>query len=304
MTLPPGAERAARLAESITDLDAAIGRLRQELPQVNDAALRPRVVAFVEAGDAMLAEHGSEAGPEVVDRLNALLNGVHQLEIPARDPELGPTPTLERIEQATGLIAIRLIRALDAAAALGWLPIKPELPQRLTASVAREEVGGLLDRIADRLEAVGASLDALVAASDGAGGPSQQKGLVNFYVGSLRIEINLAKMQLRVGERSVDFAALWRAAETIADLTGDFLVTIHAWAQRVSTQVVQAAETVRQRVRKIVSGVGTTIGFVARNRRRADRRDPRPELEQVYAPADDEVPPRTAPPFAPPPDFD
>ena len=268
LPLPPGAQRLTQLVACVSDLDAAVGKLRNELPQVNDPGLRPRVIAFVQASDAMLSGHGAEPGPDVADRLNALLNGVHELAIPARDPDLGPTRTLEQIERATGLVAIRLIKALDAAAALGWHPKRPELPERLTATAARKEVGSLLDRIAARLDAVGASLDQLVAANESAKGFPQQKGLMNFYVGSVRVEINLAKMQLTVGETSVDFAALWRACETIADLTADFHATLWAWAHRVSDSVIQAAERVRRRVRKMVSGVETVVRFVVRKRRR------------------------------------
>jgi Leucine-rich repeat (LRR) protein len=301
--LPPGARRARELAEYMADLGEAVDKLRAELPRVNDAALRPRVVAFVQATDAMLAMHGGAAGPEVADRLNELLNGVHELAIPARDPDLGPTPTLERIEQLTGVVALRLIKSLDAAATMGWLPGKPELPERLTAAVSRAEVGTLLDRIADRLDAVGTSLDALVAASDGTQGSAWQTGLVNFYVGSIRVEISLAKMQLAVGESTVDFAALWRTAETIGELTGDFYETLRGWAQRASLAVMQASELVHRRVRKVVSGVGAAVRFVARKRRNAEFGAPTDTGQIDSAPTAHEHE-ETITPFAAPGDFD
>ena len=197
-----------------------------------------------------------------------MLNGVRELRIPARDPDLGGTPTLKALEQATGVIAIRLINALEAAEAMGWKPRQPDLPERFIASVARDEAGTLLDRIADRLDGVKASLDQLVAAS--ANAPRHQQGLVNFYVGSIRVELNLARMELRVGETRVDFAALWRAAEATADLTADFLATLHAWASRVPESVMRVAGVVGQRVSKMVTGVATTLRFVGRKRRRAE----------------------------------
>jgi uncharacterized protein YegL len=267
--LPLGALRIQKLTEQIADLHAAVEKLRGELPRVNDAELRPRLLAFARATDEVLALHGTEPGPDVADKLNQLLSGVRELEIPARDRELGPTPTLERLEQATGLIALRLIKALDSAAAMGWLPSKSQLPEKFTAKVARDEVGvDLLMRLRERLDVVAASLDDLLKTS-GTESP-KGRGLVNFYAGSLRVEIDLARMQLTVGETSIDFVGLWRVSETIAELTGDFVTTIRAWADRVSVPMRKAAETMRNQVRRVVSGIRTTISWVTRKRRRGE----------------------------------
>jgi len=266
--LPPGAERLRRLRVLILDVDEAVEELCEALPQINDPDLRPRIVAFAEGARATLDAEREAPGPDVANRLNELLNGVRELRIPARDPDLGGTPTLKALEQATGVIAIRLINALEAAEAMGWKPRQPDLPERMTAIVARDEAGTLLDRIADRLDRVNASLDQLVTAS--ANAPRHQQGLVNFYVGSIRVELNLARMELKIGETRVDFAALWRAVEATADLTGDFITTLRAWAARVPESLMRAAGVVRQRIGKMVTGVGATLRFVARNRRRAD----------------------------------
>src|SRR4051794_38736769 len=103
--LPPGAERVQRLRALIGDVGEAVGELCDALPQVNDPDLRPRIVAFAEGARATLDAERDSPGPEAADRLNELLNGVHELQIPARDPDLGGTPTLKVLEQATGVIA-------------------------------------------------------------------------------------------------------------------------------------------------------------------------------------------------------
>jgi len=265
--LPPGAQRLTRFAECISDVDDAVDKLRNELPRVNDPGLRRRVLTLVQASGTIFSVHGTPPGPHLADQLNDLLSGVQELAVPARDPDLGPTPTLERIEQATGLVAIRLIKALEAAAALGWRPKQPQLPERLTASVQRQEIGGLLDRIVARLDALGESLDRLVATNDSVNGFPQQRGLVNFYVGSVRVQINLARMQLMIGETSVDLAALWRTSETIVELTGDLISTLRAWGRRVSVPVLQAAQAAGRRVRMAVSGISRVIRVVAQRRR-------------------------------------
>lgn len=281
--LPPGAERLRRLRELIVDVDEAVADLAHSLPQVNDPDLRPRIVAFAEGARATLDAERESPGPDAADRLNELLNGVRELRIPARDADLGGTPTLKALEQATGIVAIRLINALEAAGAMGWKPRTPDLPERMTAIVAREEAGTLIDRIADRLDRVNASLDRLIAAS--ANAPRHQQGLVNFYVGSVRVELNLARMELKVGETRVDFAALWRVVEATADLTADFRATLLAWAARVPETLMRAADVVRQRIGKMVTGIGTTLRFVARGRRRAETGE-----IVVADPADEPVP--------------
>jgi len=112
--LPPGAERVQRLRTLIGDVDEAVADLTDALPQVNDPDLRPRIVAFAEGAHATLDAERESPGPNAADRLNELLNGVRELRIPARDPDLGATPTLKALEQATGVIAIRLINAVTA----------------------------------------------------------------------------------------------------------------------------------------------------------------------------------------------
>jgi TIR domain/HEAT repeats len=291
--LLPGAKRAQVLMDNITDLNAAFVNLQDELPSVNDEELRPRVMAFIKASEDVLITHATEPGPDIADELNQLLNGVRELDIPACDPDLGVTPTLERLERATGILAIRLMKTLDAAAAMGWLPKHAQLPEKLSTSIARDEVGSLLTRIGDRLDRVTASLDELLVASEATTEFLQQKGLVEFYTGSVRVQVDLARMQLTVGKTTVDFAALWRTSEAIAELTGDFIATVQAWAKRVSESIAQAAEKVRWQVRRVVSGIGTVAKFVARKRRKADHinetddtaehhdEDPTPILSQI-----------------------
>jgi uncharacterized protein YegL len=231
----------------------------------------------------------AEPTPDVADKLNLLLSALRELEIPTRDPELGPTQTLQRLEQTTGVIAIRLIRALDAAAAMGWLPREAELPERTTAKVARDEIGiNLLSCLAERLDGVATSLDHLLKAS--ANKSSLEKELVNFYAGSVRVEIDLARMQLTIGEKTVDFAALWRVTETIAELTGDFVSTIREWADRVSASIIQTTGIVGKQVQRVVSGVRTAIGWSARRRRKSEQRvstSVRSEEKAVLPGADD-----------------
>ena len=274
-TTAPGARRQQILTEQIADLGLAVARLREELAYVNEPEIRQRVSAFIKASDFLRVSDDvvsvqTEPRPGIADQLNDLLKGIRALEVPARDPLLGPTLTLERLEQTTGIIAIRIINALDTAELLGWMPAEPDLPDRFTANISRSEVGSLLVPIAERLDAVIKSLDDLQRfQANEQGIAAQEKSLIEFYVGTVRVEINIARMQLVIGDRSIDFAGLTRVVETIAELTRNFISTLRGWDKLVSTALVVAAETIGKGVRRAASGVKTAINWVVREQRKA-----------------------------------
>ncbi len=57
----------------------------------------------------------------------------------------------------------------------------------------------------------------------------QQVGLVNFYVGKMRVEVDLARLHLTIGEDNFDLGALSRAGEAMAELTEEFVETVRVW---------------------------------------------------------------------------
>ncbi len=88
-----------------------------------------------------------------------------------------------------------------------------------------------------RLDLVTQRLDALEAARDERpqdGQPLfvQQVGLVNFYVGKMRVEVDLARLHLTIGEDTFDLGALSRAGEAMAELTEEFVENIAAHGPR------------------------------------------------------------------------
>ena len=283
-SLPPGAAARNLLAERLDDLHGEVGKLRNELPQVNDDALRPPMVALLDAAAAIEATHQGDLGPAVADTLNQLLDAVRALRLPLRDPVLGdPTPTLAGLRAAKGLITTALMDCLDAARALGWEPQRPALPEQITAQVPREMVAGSLPHIAARLDAMAARLDDLVEVRDDAPQFPQQVGFINFYNTSMRAQVRLGKLELKLGDDMVDFAALWRIAERIGALTEDFYVTVRAWVTRLSASVVRVAEGVRQAARRVVGGIASAVKLV----RRRGRPAPLPEPPQKLDPPDD-----------------
>jgi hypothetical protein len=263
---PPGRHREDMLVEQLRETRALTNALGRELPNVNDEWLRPKLVSILETATALFDVHGSAPQPNVADDLVALLSAVRTLRIPYRDPDLGETPTIERLRKAKGLMVASLIDTLESAEANGLYPRKPPVPHAASSDVPRSDVEGLLKRISHRLADVQASLDALDQVGDIPTDFQQQTALINFYVGSMRVEIDLAKLQISVGETTIDFSALSRIVETMADLTGEFMATVLAWRGLISDGVVGVARDVRKQVSRVTVGVRTAVRWVVRAR--------------------------------------
>jgi len=169
--------RERQFAESIADVTAAMNRLVAVLPQVNDPHLRPRLLAFIEGAQSALADDSVELGLKRADHLAELRRGIRELAVPSRDPDLGATPTLEAVEYALGLIAIRLDNALGAARSAGWRPATPELPEELRAPVSRAELGGLIEHLAIRFDQLTREVNALKRESDAGNGQPEQTSM-------------------------------------------------------------------------------------------------------------------------------
>lgn len=280
---PPGAALIQQLKEGVADVDAAVTKLWSVLPQLNEGVLRGRVEAFVHASERVMEQYGSDPGPDIVDKLVELLDGIRALDVPARDELLGPIPALEQLEIATGLIAIRLIKALDMAEANRWVSRRSPLPKRDTANIPKQDLDRKLAGIEGRLNAVVAAINELTVGKEDVPSFPQQAGLVSFFAEAVQTEVDLARMHLRVGQSVTDFSALADIGETIAELTGDFLATIRAWAGLVSRSVLRAAETVRKTIRNVLVEIRQVIRWFAqtvkRGKEEQSKRDANSSLE-------------------------
>jgi hypothetical protein len=99
-----------------------------------------------------------------------------------------------------------------------------------------------------RLAAAEQWLDELDAARAEPTNVVQQSGLLNVYVDTMRMELLLARLHLKVGGDTFDLGALLRAAESVADLTADFLATVRSWRDRLAPAVTHAADRMRSPV--------------------------------------------------------
>jgi hypothetical protein len=267
--VPPGRQREQELAERLDEVRAEIEELHSALPSVNDPVLRTPAQALVEAAASVMTAHQGRPGPDIADDLAGLMSAAHTLRVPVQDPALGRTEALQTLRKAKGLIVTALGEALDAARALGLYPREAPLWRELPTEVPRTGNEGLLRGIAKRLDEVVGRLDALDNEKAVPTAFPQQTGLLNFYIGAMRVEVDLARLHLTLGEETIDFGALARAVEVMTELTGDFLATVRAWIGRVSDAVTRIAEGVRVWVRRLAAGTGTAAKWIERKARLA-----------------------------------
>jgi hypothetical protein len=263
--------REQELTDQVTEVLDLVGELKNVLAHVNDPQLQPAVMAFLEAALVVVNTHNESLKPTIADDLAALMSAVRTIRVPAHDPDLGRTDTLDRLRRSKGLIIAGLADALDSAAAIGLLPQKAPLPQATASSVPRTNIDSLLHGIARRLADVESSLEALDRVRKSPTNFAQQRGLLNFYVGSMRIEIDIAKLHLNVDQNVVDFNSIARAVESMATLTGDLVATIRGWGGRIAEDIVAIASRVPEKIRRVAAGVRITVKWAARaiRRRRA-----------------------------------
>jgi formylglycine-generating enzyme required for sulfatase activity len=153
----------------------------------------------------------------------------------------------------------------EAAFAAGLRPTKLDDDSRM-AGVASTTAGveTLLDGLARRLDAVDKRLGILVAASEAAPPASpQQRGLVNVFVGEAKTEIRIANTEIKA-DAKVDFSALARAIDRLADLTGDFVETVRDFGPMVTRAVSAGAEAILKGTLRVTRGLRTIVWRVRR----------------------------------------
>jgi hypothetical protein len=264
---PPGYLCEQALADHISNLRTLTRELHNELPGLNDPVLHTQMAGILGVATTLLDLHLPAPKPSIADDLAGLLSAVRAVRVPYRDIELGVTPTLERIRKAKGLIVTGLIDALEASEAVGLRPQRSPFLEGLAAAIPRAGIETLLEGIVRRLQGAERILNALNHEAQHATDFDQQKGLIRFYVGSMHVEIDLAKLQLIAGDTNVDFGALSRAVETMVSLTTDFAATVFAWRGRVSDAIIDIARSATMQVRRVASGARSVIKWVARSRR-------------------------------------
>ena len=251
---PPGRQHEDALIEHLGDIVAELRELGTALPSVNDPELHKRLEQLVALAPRMEEAHGTAPRQDIAEALMGLRDATRALHVPARDPELGATPTLRRVREGKGLIIAAIDDALAAAAVLGWQPIHPPALHEQPVMLSRETQEAEIEVLTLRLDKVEASLSTLDKARTEPTNFVQQVGLLNVYVPSMRVEVDLARLHLTIGEQTVDLGALARAVEAMGELTQGFTATVRGWMNDVSDSVKLGARAIRDAVSRRVSG--------------------------------------------------
>ena len=263
--------------------------MRTTLPQLNqvDPGLENRINLLFATVERTVAAHLDEPGEGLADDLEGLRSATRRLRVPTEEPGLGETYALRELGAAQGRMLNAVLDAQEEARDQGFRPMASSVERDLGIDIPRAGNEDVLRDIAARLDEVVERLDQLEHARAEGSDFRAEGRLLDFYIGKMRVQVDLARLQLRIGERTVDFSALWRATQSMSELTQGFVATVKAWLGRVSTTVTQLATGMGQRVRGVADGMRVAVRTILRRR-------------QGRADVDPPVPPRSQPPNAPP----
>jgi CheY-like chemotaxis protein len=247
------------------DVKGLVAELKKSLPSVNDEMLRTQSIALVVAAEAVVRNHSPEPSSAIADDLDGLMTGLLAFRIPIQDRDLGSTPTLDLLRRIKGLMLASVNDATEAAARLGLYPHQSPLRKQIPSDVPRSQIEGLLASVISRISSVEQTLDSLESSGNVQTQFRQQNGLLNFYVGSMRVEVNLTKLHLNVSPVTIDLDGITRAIEVMAELTRDFVETVRSWSNLLTAAVVAGAERVAKQVRRLARGVKATGQWLVRS---------------------------------------
>ena len=280
MTSLPVDPRTAPLRAYLAGLVSSLDDLSDAIGAVNDPEWRDAFEASITTGKAVAGFHAQVVHPSIADDLVSVRSQFARHMVPREDPQLGPLESLKRIRAARGSVLAEIDEMLAAAADLGVKPSAPmiELPPATEFERAGFEM--LFDDLAKRLRAVEDGLKQVEAegrpetASD-----VRQRGLVNFYVGNMNVELALAKVETSI-KAVVDFASLGRAIEVMGELTRDFVGTVNGMSRVLSEGLKAAAKDISPKVRSLSTGLRAIVRKVAATRKKGPAL-PRIEREEA-----------------------
>ncbi|MCK1362286.1 response regulator [Bradyrhizobium sp. 199] len=225
---------------------------------------------MLNTAQSTIGSHRPFPKPSIADDLASLLAAALSFRTDNVDPELGRTTSLNALRNIKGLLIAELSEAIASAEQVGARPRQQKSIEEPRLEVTTAEIDPFVPRLLERLDNVDHALSALELADENQQGFPQQQALLTFYLDSMRAELNLARLQLLVGNKGVDLAALARAVEVMADLTGDFLATVKSWGARLVGWGLDQANKVSKTVRKAARGVGAVTRRLLTNKRRVN----------------------------------
>ena len=287
----PGLARRQALRACLERIVTEAAGMERTLPKLNqvDPGLENRIKLLVTIVARTVGAHLEEPGEGLADDLEGLRSATRRLRVPTEEPGLGETFALRELGGAAGRMLNAVLDAQDEARNQGFRPTASSVEKDLATDIPRAGNEDILHDIAARLDEVVERLDQLEHARAEGSDFRAEGRLLDFYIGKMRVQVDLARLQLTIGVRTVDFSALWRATQGMSELTQGFVVTVKAWVGRASTAVTQLATGMGQRVRGVAEGMRVAIRTILRRRQvQADTEPPvQPRSQRMDEPPDD-----------------
>ena len=258
-TRPTWDARIAALEGALRALDVETADIREEL-RMNIQDPNPDVdLALVTAQDlaAAFLPHPHDGVTASVTRLQRALEELWTTIQPAN-----PSDRTFRDRVLSGAVG-RLQGAINATAraAAAAFPDGPPVPERrrtVTSAADRRQVQAFLGTL-DEFQAL---VDAVARERDTAPSFVQQGDLVTFYVRGMTLEINTARLHLRVNKTLLDLGALVSGIEAIRDVTDRFSGNVQAWASRVTRNLVTGSTDLKNALPILANGINALGGMI------------------------------------------
>jgi CheY-like chemotaxis protein len=249
------------VSNSLEEVRFSVNELERARPGVNDPELNLQISGFLTAAQTIVARQIVQIGTTIADDMTSLLEGVRSLDVPAvADADMGRTSGLSAVRSAQGLVVLSLIRVIESAAKMGFEP-RRNVVGALPAKADDPTLSAALKGVARRVEELEHSLDDLEAAQNTDRTFVQQFDLTSEVVGTLRGEAKLVLFLLNGVDPHATISAIIRTLAAMAERTGNFLATVVAWENRVSTAVFTSSERLRSRMRRALRGARTAINW-------------------------------------------
>jgi hypothetical protein len=255
----------APLGRDLKICAATVQEFQKALPLANDERIQTHFQPVLEQAQAVLTTHIARPFPSVADDLAALNSLVSRFRIEA-DADFGRNINLRQLRGLQLTLIGDIDQAISSAAALGLVVTTPVVRLPDAAMLERAGREGQLLALGQRLNEIEKKLDAVIAPEAEGNVSLQQKGLVNFYVNSMKIELSLARIETTIKEL-VDLSSLGRAIEKTADLTERFVETVKGATTHMSDTLKKAAPVIGKVARRGVKGFRTLVGAVLKRER-------------------------------------
>lgn len=259
MTKLPVDPRTLALRNYMAGLSSSLDDLADAIGAVNDPEWRDAFDASIMAAKAVTTFHAEVVHPSIADDLVSIRSQFARHIVPREDPMLGPLESLRRIRSARGSLLAEIDEMLTAAADLGVVPSVPSLELPPSTEFERAGFEMLFEDLGKRLRAVEDGLKEVEAEGRPEVAPDmRQRGLVNFYVNNMNVELALAKVETGV-KAVVDIASLGRAIEVMGELTRDFVGTVNGMGRVLSARIKQVALAMAPKVRSLSTGLRAIV---------------------------------------------